>query len=145
MNQLIKQITHEINNPLAIINEEAGWMQDILSRKERRNCADCDILTHALAEIGRQTARCKKITHNLSQYLSLKQLPGHIYHEINDALDVISKEAEGMKAVLSEKETIEDYGELLNSLLEIAKQARRCKKTSENLAANSKDLYSNDP
>ena len=35
--ELSAGIAHEINNPLAVIGEEAGWMQDLLKRENLKD------------------------------------------------------------------------------------------------------------
>ena len=61
--QLGTGIAHEINNPLAIIGEEAGWMQDVLKRESIRDTPDAGDLRNALRQITLQTARCREVTH----------------------------------------------------------------------------------
>lgn len=63
--QLGTGIAHEINNPLAIIGEEAGWMQDVLKRESIRDTPDAADLRNALRQITLQTARCREVTHKL--------------------------------------------------------------------------------
>lgn len=63
--QLGTGIAHEINNPLAIIGEEAGWMQDVLKRESIRDTPDAGDLRNALRQITLQTARCREVTHKL--------------------------------------------------------------------------------
>ncbi len=66
--QLSVGIAHEINNPIACIKEEAGWMKDILNRESMRNIPDHDELLDSLREIDKQTQRCSKITHKLLSF-----------------------------------------------------------------------------
>ncbi len=66
--QLSAGIAHEINNPLAIIGEEAGWMQDILKRENMQGIPEHDELTDSLREISVQAGRCRKITHKLLSF-----------------------------------------------------------------------------
>ncbi len=68
ISQLSVGIAHEINNPLACIKEEAGWMQDILSRENMQNIPDHDELMESLREIDRQAGRCREITHKLLSF-----------------------------------------------------------------------------
>lgn len=68
ISQLSVGIAHEINNPLACIKEEAGWMQDILSRESMQNIPDHDELMESLREIDRQAGRCREITHKLLSF-----------------------------------------------------------------------------
>lgn len=65
VSQLSVGIAHEVNNPLAIIGEEAGWMQDLLKREALRDIPDAKDLRDSLHQIVLQTARCREITHKL--------------------------------------------------------------------------------
>ncbi|WP_051617065.1 sensor histidine kinase [Desulfonatronovibrio hydrogenovorans] len=66
--QLSAGIAHEINNPLAIIGEEAGWIQDILKRDNMQDIPERDELTDSLREISQQAKRCRRITHKLLSF-----------------------------------------------------------------------------
>lgn len=68
ISQLGVGIAHEVNNPLAIIGEEAGWMQDVLKRESFQNNADVDELRESLRQIVAQTVRSREITHKLLSF-----------------------------------------------------------------------------
>jgi two-component system NtrC family sensor kinase len=61
-------IAHEVNNPLAVIDVEAGWIQDILKREKFKEMTDLDELKDSLREITTQVSRCKQITHKLLSF-----------------------------------------------------------------------------
>ena len=58
-------IAHEINNPLAIINESAGFMKYILSTPEMLKCNRRDALMMGIEKIENSIKRASKITHQL--------------------------------------------------------------------------------
>jgi two-component system NtrC family sensor kinase len=66
--QLSAGIAHEINNPLAIIGEEAGWIQDLLKREALSQLAEMSEIRDSLREIVVQAGRCKEITHKLLSF-----------------------------------------------------------------------------
>ena len=68
ISQLGVGIAHEVNNPLAIIGEEAGWMQDVLRRDSFRDNPDTGELQDSLRQIVAQTARSREITHKLLSF-----------------------------------------------------------------------------
>lgn len=68
ISQLGVGLAHEVNNPLAIIGEEAGWMQDVLKRESFKDHPDAGELREALRQIVTQTARSREITHKLLSF-----------------------------------------------------------------------------
>ncbi len=67
--ELAAGIAHEINNPVAIMVEEAGWMDDLLQEDTGLGASpNYDELRRALAQIRTQGARCKEITHKMLSF-----------------------------------------------------------------------------
>ena len=64
--ELAAGIAHEINNPVAIMVEEAGWIEDLL--EENGGCEDPAEVRRALKQIKNQGIRCKQITHKLLSF-----------------------------------------------------------------------------
>ncbi len=58
-------IAHEINNPLAVIGEKAGWMKDLLEEEEFRQSPNAEEYFSAVAKIEEHVERARKITHNM--------------------------------------------------------------------------------
>ena len=61
-------IAHEINNPVAIMVEEAGWIEDLLEEEEFREGKNLDEFRRALQQIRNQGLRCKEITQKLLSF-----------------------------------------------------------------------------
>jgi two-component system, NtrC family, sensor kinase len=66
--ELAAGIAHEINNPVAIMVEEAGWMEDLLADPEPADGGNLEEFQRALKQIRTQGSRCKEITHKLLSF-----------------------------------------------------------------------------
>jgi two-component system, NtrC family, sensor kinase len=67
--ELAAGIAHEINNPIATMVEEAGWMEDLLLEDdELTTTKNYQELRRALSQIKTQGARCKDITHKMLSF-----------------------------------------------------------------------------
>lgn len=66
--ELAAGIAHEINNPVAIMVEEAGWVEDLLEDEKLSNAENEQEIQRALHEIAIQGKRSKDITHKLLSF-----------------------------------------------------------------------------
>jgi len=66
--ELAAGIAHEINNPIAIMVEEAGWIGDLLQEEDFEGSENLAEFKRALAQIRIQGERCKEITHKLLSF-----------------------------------------------------------------------------
>ena len=66
--KLAAGIAHEINNPVAIMVEESGWIGDLLEEEEFGESENLDEFERALKQIKTQGHRCKEITHKLLSF-----------------------------------------------------------------------------
>ncbi|EFK09907.1 ATPase/histidine kinase/DNA gyrase B/HSP90 domain protein [delta proteobacterium NaphS2] len=66
--ELAAGIAHEINNPVAIMVEEAGWIEDLLSEEDIKESENLEEFKRALQQIHVQGKRCKEITHKLLSF-----------------------------------------------------------------------------
>jgi two-component system, NtrC family, sensor kinase len=58
-------IAHEINNPLAVIGEKAGWMKDLLGMEDVAGSENFQELADAVNKIEYHVVRAKTVTHRL--------------------------------------------------------------------------------
>ncbi len=61
-------IAHEINNPLAVIGEKAGWMEDLLEEEEFQKSPNYQEYKTSLEKIGLHVERVRKIIYNMLSY-----------------------------------------------------------------------------
>jgi len=66
--ELAAGIAHEINNPVAIMVEEAGWIQDLLEEEDFKNTKNLEEFKRSIKQIRIQGKRCKDITHKLLSF-----------------------------------------------------------------------------
>ncbi|MBW2647643.1 MAG: GHKL domain-containing protein, partial [Deltaproteobacteria bacterium] len=78
--KLASGVAHEINNPLAVIAEKAGWMEDLLSEEEVKNTPDYDELLKSVQDIKKHVNRGKKITHRLLGFARRTEI---VYEELD--------------------------------------------------------------
>ncbi|MDM8526489.1 ATP-binding protein, partial [Desulfococcaceae bacterium HSG8] len=92
--QLAAGIAHEINNPVAIMVEEAGWIQDLLEDEEFGESKNLEEFERALKQINTQGKRCKEITHKLLSFARKTDSKVHDI-EINEMIeDVVGLSAQ---------------------------------------------------
>ena len=58
-------VAHEINNPLAIIRESAGWMRQLFAKDELKDMPRHQDIVKALDKVENSVERASRITHQL--------------------------------------------------------------------------------
>lgn len=58
-------IAHEINNPLMLIREYAGWVKDLLHEEDREQVENYSDMESSLSKIEQNVDRAKDVTHRL--------------------------------------------------------------------------------
>jgi two-component system NtrC family sensor kinase len=66
--ELAAGIAHEINNPVAIMVQEAGWIDDLLQDPDPTSAENLSEITRAVNQIRTQGDRCKEITYKLLSF-----------------------------------------------------------------------------
>jgi two-component system NtrC family sensor kinase len=79
-------VAHEINNPLAVILQQTGWIEDLLSEEDVRQSANFDELRQATAKIETHVERARKVVHNMLGY-ARRMEPRHEDVDLNQTVD----------------------------------------------------------
>ena len=132
--ELAAGIAHEINNPVAIMIEEAGWIQDLMEEEEFKESDNLTELHRALKQINTQGKRCKEITHKLLSF-ARKTDSRIIEISINDLL----KEIVYLSSQRAKYSNIEIHTQLENGLPTIAASETEMQQVFMNLVNNALD------
>ena len=92
--RLAAGVAHEINNPLAIVNEKAGLLKDIITLKPEM--ATPERMTALVDDIQEAVSRCGTITHrllNFATHTSTRVEPLSIVDVIEETLGFFMREA----------------------------------------------------
>ncbi|MBW1615969.1 MAG: two-component sensor histidine kinase [Deltaproteobacteria bacterium] len=105
-------VAHEINNPLAIINEKAGLIKDIFAfnKEYSDNLKLINIINSIISSVG----RCAKITRRLldfARHSEEKKGKSDIKEILEDVLGFMGKEAEyrGVEVKIAVEDNIESF------------------------------------
>ncbi|MBI5584739.1 MAG: GHKL domain-containing protein [Deltaproteobacteria bacterium] len=89
-------IAHEINNPLAVISEKAGWIKDLLAEEDLRRSENLQEFEESVHKIEYHVDRAKKVTHRLlgfARRMEPVQETVNINKTIDDTIDFLENEA----------------------------------------------------
>jgi signal transduction histidine kinase len=96
-------IAHEINNPLAIINDSAGFMRTVLEKPEMRDIPRREVLVSALVKIEKSIDRARKITHQLLGYVkqpAQESSETDIHILLEETLELLKKELQNKEVAV---------------------------------------------
>jgi signal transduction histidine kinase len=123
-------VAHEINNPLAIINEKAGLMKDILEMSD--NCEHKTRFLNLLNSIFESVNRCQRVTHRILGFARKTEVSIEIF-DLNDLIKYLTVFLEkeilykNIRLELNLKENLpeirSDKGQLQQVFLNIIKNA----------------------
>jgi two-component system NtrC family sensor kinase len=78
-------VAHEINNPLAVILQKTGWMEDLLAEENFRNSPNLEEFHTSIRKIEEHVERARKVVHNMLGY-ARKMEPRLEDVDVNDTL-----------------------------------------------------------
>ncbi len=96
-------IAHEINNPLAIINEAAGLMKLVINGPEMSGFPEKNILKLCVEKIEKSVNRAKRITHQLLGHVKKTESRASEFdlkELLSETLELVKKEIEYKQIVV---------------------------------------------
>ncbi len=121
--ELSANIAHEINNPLAIIRQEAEWMQHLLNKLAGRDGQEIGELQESVQAIMEQVDRCTEITRNLLDF-ARKREPVIQAVEVNRLIETMTRLVE-REAKHNQITIVRQYDQALPVIYSDAPQLRQ--------------------
>lgn len=79
-------VAHEINNPLAVILQKTGWMEDLLEESEFKDNENIEEFRESIDKIEEHVERARKVVHNMLGY-ARKMEPRLEDVDVNDTIN----------------------------------------------------------
>lgn len=96
LGEMAAGIAHEINNPVAIMMEEVGWIQDLIQDHDATATWNDDEIQSALKQVTTQGHRCKDITQKLLSFAHKtepERFALDINNQIRETVDLVTSKA----------------------------------------------------
>jgi len=90
-------VAHEINNPLAIIRESAGWMRQLFEKDELKDVPRHEDFVKALDKVEKSVERASRITHQLLGFVGKSEsavAEVNLTEVAEEAIQLITHEAQ---------------------------------------------------
>ena len=121
--ELSAGIAHEINNPLAIIRQEAEWLQLLLKKIEVKDIKKIKELEGSVSQIVQQVDRCTEITRNLLDFARQRDpvIQAVEVNRISEDMTMLVEKEAGHKNIV----IVRDYDPELPTISSDAPQLRQ--------------------
>lgn len=94
--RLAASVAHEINNPLQVITDQAGWMNELLDEEKPENVVNYGEYRESLQKVRAQVKRAGTITHRLLGFSRLRDeewSPVNLNHAVEETIALLENEA----------------------------------------------------
>lgn len=144
--RLAAGVAHEINNPLAIINEKAGLLRDLLELHS--NFADKERFSKQIDAILRSVERCRGITHRMlgfAKRMDVKIEVLDLNAVITETIGFLEREAQYRNVTINRQLDLNlpqipsDYGQIQQVVLNILNNALAAVCDGGNITISTKD------
>ncbi len=101
--RLAASVAHEVNNPLQIIGDQAGWIGELLDEEDQKQLKNYDEYRVAVGKIGQHVGRASTITHRLlgfSRSMEFKRVAQDINSLLKDTVSFLENEAKHHRITL---------------------------------------------
>ena len=91
-------VAHEINNPLAVILQKTGWLQDLLDEEEFQKSPNGEEFRASVKKIEEHVERARKVVHNMLGYarrMEPRMEDIDVNQTINQTVDILENFARG--------------------------------------------------
>ena len=91
-------VAHEINNPLAVILQKTGWLQDLLEEEEFQKSANGEEFKNSVKKIEEHVERARKVVHNMLGYarrMEPRMEDVDVNQTVNQTVDILENFARG--------------------------------------------------
>lgn len=86
LGKMAASVAHEINNPLAVIMQKTGWMEDLLMEEDSEKVKNYEEYENSIRTINDYVDRMKKVVHNMLGYA--RKMEPHLERvDVNDTLN----------------------------------------------------------
>ena len=85
-------VAHEINNPLAVILQKTGWLQDLLDEDDLKGSPNYAEFRGSVAKIEEHVERARKVVHNMLGYarrMEPRMEDVRVNETINQTIDIL--------------------------------------------------------
>ena len=138
--ELAAGIAHEINNPLAVINEEAGLLKDLMDPTLSEPVGP-EVLIPYLDSIQESVFRCRDVTHKLLKFVRISDVELQ-HHNVSEIIDSVVDGLLGRELAVSDIEVVRNYD---NTLPEVVTDRNQLQQVLLNILNNAIDALEDKP